>query len=98
MGLTRPEKHSEILDKLHLIYVKKNAKYGNSATDIYNKFGLLSYAIRLNDKLMRFQSLVQNPDRVEADDDESIIDTLLDMANYAIMAVMDIETKGQDAT
>lgn len=98
MGLTRQEKHRDILDNLHLIYVKKNAKYGNSATVTYNKFGLLSYAIRLNDKLMRFQSLVQNPDRVEADDDESIIDTLLDMANYAIMAIMDIETKGQDAT
>ena len=98
MGLTKRETHSEILDRLHLIWVKKNAKYGDSATATYKKFGLLSYVIRINDKFMRFQSLVKNPDSAEDDDDESITDTLLDMANYAIMAVMDIETERQDAS
>lgn len=57
---------------------------------------MLSYAVRLNDKLKRFQSLVLLPDGREGTDDESMVDTLLDMANYAILAVMDIEASRKD--
>jgi len=52
--------------------------------------------VRLNDKLKRFHSLVLLPDGREGTDDESMVDTLLDMANYAILAVMDIEASRKD--
>ena len=96
MGLTKRETHSEVLDRLHEIYVRKNALYGDSTTDTYRKFGVLSYAVRLNDKLRRFQSLVTSPSDEYRTDRESMIDTLLDMANYAILAVMDIEGERVD--
>ena len=95
MGLTKQEAHRAVLDRLHGIYLIKNAKYGDSTTDTFKKFGVISYAVRLNDKLRRFQALALSPTGEEGTDDESMIDTLLDMANYAILAVMDIEDAKQ---
>jgi hypothetical protein len=81
---------------LHEIYVTKNALYGDSTTDTFKKFGALSYAVRLNDKLRRFQSLVTSPPGACGTGDESMVDTLLDLANYAVLAVMDIESERVD--
>ena len=96
MALTKQERHQATLDKLHETYLLKNALYGDSTTDTFKKFGVLSYAVRLNDKLKRFHSLVLNPLGGEGSNYESMVDTLLDMANYAILAVMDIEEEGAD--
>lgn len=98
MGLTKQEAHRAVLDRLHGIYLIKNALYGDSTTDTFKKFGAVSYAIRLNDKLRRFQALVLKPDGVEGTDKESMIDTLEDLANYAVLAVMDIEEERRDNT
>lgn len=48
--------------------------------------GLSSLAIRLSDKLNRFKSLVKNPNLDPLD--ESLQDTLTDLANYAIMGLV----------
>ena len=91
--LSNTERHSEVLALLHEIYIQKNKRYGNSANRTFKKFGALSYAIRLSDKMERFTELVKDPSLDNRDTDESIIDTLLDLANYAIMAVMDLTEK-----
>lgn len=95
---SRQGRHREVLDRLHRIYQRKNALYGDSTTDTFKKFGALSYAVRLNDKLRRFQSLVIDKDGYEGTDDESMVDTLLDMANYAVLAIIDIEEHAFDET
>ena len=46
--------------------------------------------IRLGDKLNRFKQLTRNPD-AQAVRNESIRDTLIDLANYAIMTIMELE-------
>ena len=46
--------------------------------------------IRLGDKLERFKNLTRNPS-TQAVSDESIIDTLKDLANYAIMTIIELE-------
>ena len=84
------EQHQEILDGLHDTYIKKNISYGNSATQTFNEFGLTAYAVRLSDKMSRFKSIIKNPDVEMMLHDERTEDTLLDMANYCIMAVMDL--------
>lgn len=76
--------HIEICKELNEIYNKKNNDYGDSFSKVYDEYGRLSVAIRLTDKLERFKSLLDNKQQVE---DESIRDTLLDLANYAIMAI-----------
>lgn len=51
--------------------------------------------IRLSDKLNRFKTLSRNPNIDKAD--ESLTDTLLDLANYALMTILEIrEATGAD--
>lgn len=71
-------------------YVRKNHDYGNSFDKSLNKFGLVASVVRIGDKMNRIESLVQKKAMVQ---DESIRDTLLDMANYAIMTVMWIDNQ-----
>lgn len=66
-------------------YVRKNHDYGNSFDKSLDKFDLVASVVRIGDKMNRIESLVQKKAMVQ---DESIRDTLLDMANYAIMTVM----------
>lgn len=66
-------------------YATKNHDYGNSFKQSLDKFGLVASVVRLGDKMNRIESLSKKEAQVK---DESIKDTLLDMANYAIMTVM----------
>ena len=66
-------------------YAAKNHDYGNSFEQSCNKFGIIASVVRLGDKMNRIGSLVTKKAEVK---DESIKDTLLDLANYAIMTVM----------
>lgn len=66
-------------------YTTKNHDYGNSFKQSLDKFGLVASVVRLGDKMNRIESLSKKEAQVK---DESIKDTLLDMANYAIMTVM----------
>ena len=84
------EVHKELLDGLHNLYITKNRDYGDSVHDTYEKYGLVSFLVRLEDKLNRARTLSKQAAVVQ---DEKIEDTLMDMANYAILAV--IELKGE---
>lgn len=79
--------HKDILDNLHKLYTSKNSDYGNSVHDTYEKYGLTSFLVRLEDKLNRARTISKQEALVK---DEKIEDTLLDMANYAILAVMEL--------
>lgn len=50
-------------------------------------------AIRLEDKLRRYKQLIKQDAEVK---DESIIDTLLDLANYSIMTIIEIENRDKE--
>lgn len=80
--------HSAICKELTDLYVKKNHDYGDSFHESFLKWGLTMSAIRLGDKLKRFETLASQRQQVK---DESIRDTLIDLANYAIMTVMEID-------
>lgn len=83
------EKHREICKMLTELYSKKNHDYGNSFTELYNKFGLVSVVIRLSDKLNRLKQLSSGKEQKV--NDESIRDTLIDLANYSIMAIIELD-------
>ncbi len=82
------EKHKELLDYLHQMYIAKNHDYGDSVHDTYKKYGITSFLVRLEDKLNRARTISSKSQMVE---DEKLKDTLLDMANYAILAVLELE-------
>mgnify|MGYP001252793985 CR=1 FL=1 len=73
---------NEIADMLE----RKNHDYGDSFGELYREFGDISTAIRLTDKLKRFRTLIDKERQV---DDESIEDTLRDIAGYAILTLVE---------
>lgn len=75
----------DITNSMIQTYQAKNQDYGNSFEKTLDRFGLVASIIRLSDKMNRIESLSQKKAKVES---ESIEDTLLDLANYAIMTVI----------
>lgn len=84
------EKHMEICKQLNETYIQKNKAYGNSFTDTFNKLGIISAVTRITDKYNRLVNLATNHN-IDIGD-ESIKDTLLDMANYCIMTYMELDS------
>lgn len=82
--------HSAICAELGDIYIRKNADYGASFHRTFVEEGFAMARIRLTDKLERFKQLTRSGSKQQVAD-ESIRDTLLDLANYAIMTVMEID-------
>lgn len=79
------EEFRKITHNMTQTYSAKNHDYGNSFDLSLDKFGLVASVVRIGDKMNRIESLINKEARVK---DESIKDTLLDMANYCIMTVM----------
>lgn len=82
------EQHYTICQKLNQVYKAKNHDYGDSFGDTYKKLGIISAITRLSDKMNRLMSLAVKHDAQVKD--EKIEDTLLDMANYAIMTLIEL--------
>ena len=88
----KTQKHQDLLDYLHNLYITKNHDYGDSVHDTYEKYGLISFLVRIEDKLNRVRTL--NNKNTEAQvPTEKIEDTLLDLANYAILAVLELKAE-----
>lgn len=81
--------HRAICQKLNAIYKAKNHDYGDSFGNTYKKLGIISAVTRLSDKMNRLMSLAVSHDAQVKD--EKVEDTLLDMANYAIMTLIELE-------
>lgn len=85
------ERHKKLCNDLHELYTQKNAAYGDSFGDTYKKLGIISAVTRITDKYNRLVNLATHNDVDKGD--ESICDTLIDLANYAIMTIMEIEQR-----
>lgn len=82
--------HKEICLELNNMYKSKNHDYGNSFSETFQKLGMISAVTRISDKCNRLISLCKLPQDEQKVKDESIQDTLLDMANYCILTAMEI--------
>lgn len=89
------ELHKRILEEMHELYCRKNTDYGDSTHDTYLKFGTAAYLVRMYDKLNRLHTLTQGGVSARVPG-ETIHDTLMDLANYAILMSMELrmENKG----
>jgi hypothetical protein len=83
------DKHLDIGVKLNELYEAKNKDYGDSFGKGYEEYGMIMPVIRLEDKLNRIKSLIKNEAAVK---DESLIDSLMDLANYSIMTIIELES------
>lgn len=88
------DEHKKICNKLNKTYSDKNHDYGDSVHDTYKKYGMVSFLVRMEDKLNRLYTLTkfnpfcENETEIRVKD-ESIMDTLLDLANYAVIAAVE---------
>ena len=82
-------KFSEYTDYLADVLNQKNQAYGDSFTKSIDEDGLLVLKIRLGDKFNRISELIKN--RKLKENDESLEDTLLDTAGYAILGLKYLE-------
>lgn len=87
--MNKIQRHKELCKQLNKTYESKNHDYGDSFGDTYKKLGLTSALVRISDKYNRLMSLGSGKKQMV--NDESIRDTLLDMANYCIMTVMELD-------
>ena len=82
---------TDITKKMNETFIKKNKDYGNSFDKSCDEWGIIAALVRMEDKLNRLKSITKNGNiQVK---DESLKDTLLDLANYAIMTIMWHENK-----
>lgn len=79
------QKHAKITEEIHEMFVKKNADYGNSFEKSLDEWGLIVSAMRTQEKLDRVKTSLKHELKVK---DESVEDSFLDIANYAIMTAM----------
>ena len=86
--------HAAICEQLKDLYKRKNADYGDSFHKTFLEEGMAMSRIRLSDKMERFKRLTKSGEQNVKD--ESIRDTLIDLANYAIMTIVEMERVEHD--
>lgn len=86
--LTKVDRHKQICSFLTELYEKKNKDYDDSFGKSYKEYGMAMPCIRLEDKLNRLKALTVKNQNQEVLD-ESIMDTLYDLANYSIMTIIE---------
>lgn len=77
-------------DELLAIFEKKNSDYGNSFEESLEKHGIIAAIVRMEDKMGRLNSLTK-PGSEQKVSDESLVDTLKDLSNYALMTAVWLE-------
>lgn len=88
---TPTDQHTKICKELNEIYQSKNADYGDAFSDTYNKLGVISAVTRISDKTNRLITLATKTDEERLVKEETIKDTLMDLANYAIMTLVELD-------
>lgn len=93
--MNKIEKHEQICNEIHEMYIKKNADYGDSVGELYAKLGDISFLTRISDKYHRLMNLMCDSDGYKKKDInyESVDDTIQDLANYCIIWLMEREMK-----
>lgn len=93
-GVEGVELHKAIGVYLAGVYTKKNSDYGDAFGKSLDKHGMKAAVVRMEDKLGRLDALTSGTEQQVFD--EKLEDTVLDLANYAIMTAMYMIEKGRE--
>ena len=85
----RVECFRQITEQMADLYEKKNKDYRNSYSKSIERYGAVAGLVHISYKFNRLENLMLNGECEIKD--ESIKDTLMDLANYAIMLYMEVK-------
>lgn len=85
----RYDRHQELVNLLHETYKQKNEAYNNSFGRAFQEIGPISGLTRMYDKWERIKNLMKKDQ--DGAGDESLIDSLIDLSNYCLMTVIELE-------
>ena len=85
--MSRPEQLNKVQKEAYDLFCKKNQDYG----DAFATYGPVGVIVRIGDKINRLHSITKNG--IAVVNTESIRDTLIDLHNYAAMAIMLLDEK-----
>lgn len=83
------EKTEEIKSTL----IRKNSDYGDAFAKRYQKHGILSAFIRMEDKWLRLENLISGSKQQVSD--ESIRDTVQDLAGYCLLTLIELDKESE---
>ena len=82
-----------LLNNLEETYKAKNNDYGNSFADTYEKFGCVSFLVRITDEYNKLLTLCDP--NIPEQRVKKIDDTILDLANYCLLWLAEREYRNQ---
>lgn len=85
----KENKFNKVLTEMETTYNEKNRMYGDSFGKSVEKYGMISALTRISDKFNRLEQMILNDN--DGTDDERLRDTLLDMASYCVMTIVELE-------
>ena len=91
MENNKTTKFASITNEMAETYARKNSDYGDSFGQSVKEFGPVAGVVRISDKFNRLKSLLSGKEQKV--NDESVLDTLTDMACYCIMLRMELENE-----
>ena len=83
---------SSVVEEMKDLHARKNHDYGDAFAKSFGEFGLVSAVVRMSDKMERLKSLCMKDALVA----ESVRDTLVDLACYAVMTVVELDARKGD--
>jgi hypothetical protein len=87
--MDRVAQMEKVQEEAKLLFQRKNQDYG----DAFANYGTIGVLVRMSDKISRYVSVSKK--HVNLVNDETLRDTLIDLHNYAAMAIMLIDEKHQ---
>ncbi len=91
---SKVERFKQLTGEMAALYARKNKDYGDSFTEMYKEWGPMYPLSRMQEKLRRATQILRSGEAQVAD--EKVTDTLLDLANYALMTIMELKKSKDD--
>lgn len=92
----KTERHKELMEEMHQTYIVKNQDYGDSFSQAHEEFGYIAGLVQIGHKYNRLKNILTGDKLGLQVEDETLSDTLLDLANYSILLLMEMENVNED--
>lgn len=81
----------QLTQQMNDTFANKRRDYGQTTSETYDKFGPVSMLTRIYDKVGRLENILCKTGKNYVG--EKVEDTLLDLANYALITILEIRKR-----